>query len=129
MHLKQSVIIVHTFWDANVNMCYIWLIASHLKCDVIVCYVWLGWLYLIWSVMWLCVTFSWVHCISSEMWCDQLIEDANAMAAKRDSVFHLKCKRTQEIQMHVPNIPFDLWLPIIRLPQLFNLVPTIFFFE
>ena len=39
MHLNQSVIIVHAFRDANVIVCYVWLIASHLKCDVIVCYV------------------------------------------------------------------------------------------
>ena len=41
VHLNQSVIVFHAFKDANVIICYVWLIASHLKCDVIVCYVWL----------------------------------------------------------------------------------------
>ena len=30
--------------------------------------------------------FGWVNFISFEIWCDQLIEDTNAMAVKRDSV-------------------------------------------
>ena len=74
-------------WDANVNVYYVWLITSHLKCDVIVCYVWLDWLHLM------------------SMWCDQLIKDANAITVKRDSAFYLKCKYPQRTQMHVPNIP------------------------
>ena len=34
-------IIIHVFVGVNVIMCYVWLIASRLKCDVIMCYVWL----------------------------------------------------------------------------------------
>ena len=110
-------ITVYTFWNANVNVCYVWLIASHLKCDVIVYYVWLGWLHFIWNVMWLCVLFSlqdiivcyvwlcwlyliwsvmwlyimfdWIDCISFELWYEQLMEDANVMAAKRSVHFIL----------------------------------------
>ena len=41
VYLNQSVITIHVFGYANVIVCYIWLIASHLKCDVIVHYVWL----------------------------------------------------------------------------------------
>ena len=38
---NQTMIIVYVFGDANIIVCYVWLIACHLKCDVIVCYVWL----------------------------------------------------------------------------------------
>ena len=42
VHLKQSVITVYIFYDANVNVYYVPLIASYLKCDVIVRYIWLS---------------------------------------------------------------------------------------
>ena len=35
VHLNQSIITVYAFGDTNVIVCYVWLIASHLKCDVI----------------------------------------------------------------------------------------------
>ena len=35
VHLNQSVITVYVFEDISVIVCYIWLIASHMKCDVI----------------------------------------------------------------------------------------------
>ena len=35
VHLNQSVITVRVFGDANVILCYVLLIASHLKYDVI----------------------------------------------------------------------------------------------
>ena len=38
------------------------------------------------------------------IWYDQLIEDANTMTAKRDSVFHLKYKYPQGIQLHTKNL-------------------------
>ena len=41
IYLNQSMVTVHAFRDANVIVCYAWLIVSHLKCDVIVCHVWL----------------------------------------------------------------------------------------
>ena len=39
VHLNQSVITIHVFGDVNVIVCYVWLITSHLKCDVIVYYI------------------------------------------------------------------------------------------
>ena len=35
VHLNQSIITVYAFGDTNVIVCYVWLIASHLKCNVI----------------------------------------------------------------------------------------------
>ena len=51
VHCNQSVITVHAFGDANMIVCYVWLIVSYLKCDVII--VMFCWLHLIWNVIWL----------------------------------------------------------------------------
>ena len=115
VHLKQSWITVHAFWDTNVNVCYVWLIASYLRCDVIVCYVWLIASHLrcdvivcyVWLIafhlrcdvivcyVWLIashlkcdviVCYIWLGwCISSEVWCDYVLYLVRLI------VSHLKC--------------------------------------
>ena len=39
VYFNKNVIAAHAFRDINVIVCYVWLIASHLKCNVIVCYI------------------------------------------------------------------------------------------
>ena len=95
-------ITVYVFWYANVNVCNVWLITSHLKCDMIVyynlvrliasylkcdvimCYIWLA---RCGCVLCFVVMFDWIDYISSEMWCDQLIKNTNTITIKRDSNF------------------------------------------
>ena len=59
-HYNQSIIIVYAFKDTNVIVCYVWLIVSHLICDIIVCYFWLITSHLKCDVIV-------IDCISSEM--------------------------------------------------------------
>ena len=70
VRLNQSVINVYAFRDANVIVCYVWLIASDLKCDVIMCYVQLITSHMKYDV----IRFecgSWFYFLQSLMKCDR----------------------------------------------------------